>query len=350
MCGGVGVALLPALEAGERRVLVGELATVTSGMRTRGARALAGPALVFARDGATRGASPSIFRKCGGQGASPRPDGLVARRQLEQRLERARAPSSMPACGSPIAREARRHRQHREVGRVAVGDLVPGRAAPTRARRAAAGPNRPSRSCGPWRSGCSRGTRRGAPPSTTSTSRAPGARRSISRENASAARRTSVNVQRGSMRTLTCMPREPLVFGQPRRPSSLEQRLHLQRDAAHVGPRDARPRIEIDAQLVGMIEIAGAHRVRMQLDAAEVDDPREAGRVVDDDLLGGAPRRKRQRHRAQPRRPVVGRALLIEGLALGAVDEALEHDRPIADAGERAVARPPGSSGRRRAS
>ena len=151
------------------------------------------------------------------------------------------------------------------------------------------------------------------------------------------------------MRTLTCMPREPLVFGQPARPELVEQRLHLERDAAHVGPRDARARIEIDAQLVGMIEVAGAHRVRMQLDAAEVDDPGEARRVVDDDLLGGAPRRKRQRHRAQPVGPLLGRALLVEGLALGAVDEALEHDRAVADAGERAVAPPPGSSGRGRA-
>ena len=85
-----------------------------------------------------------------------------------------------------------------------------------------------------------------------------------------------------------------------------------------------------------MIEIAGAHRVRVQLDAAEVDDPGEARRVVDDDLLGGAARRERQRHGAQPVRPLLGRALLVERLALGAVDEALEHDRPIADAGERA--------------
>ena len=139
------------------------------------------------------------------------------------------------------------------------------------------------------------------------------------------------------MRTLTCMPREPLVFGQPRSPSSSSSALHLQRDPAHVVPGDARARIEIDAQLVGMVEVAGAHRVRVQLDAAEVDDPGQARGVVDDDLLGGAARGKRQRHRAQPGRPLVGRALLVERLALGAVDEALEHDGPVADA---APARP----------
>ena len=76
--------------------------------------------------------------------------------------------------------------------------------------------------------------------------------------------------------------------------------------------------------------------MRMQLDAAEVDDPREPRRVVDDDFFRCAARRKRQRDGAQPRGPLGGRALLIERLAFGAVDEALEHDRTIADAGESA--------------
>ena len=75
----------------------------------------------------------------------------------------------------------------------------------------------------------------------------------------------------------------------------------------------------------------------MQLDAAEVDDPRESRRIVDDDFLRRASRRKRERDRAQPVGTLLRRALLIERLALGAVDEALEHDRPIANAVERAV-------------
>ena len=47
-----------------------------------------------------------------------------------------------------------------------------------------------------------------------------GARRSTSRASASAARRTWSNDQRGSMRTLTWMPREPDVLGQPTSPWS----------------------------------------------------------------------------------------------------------------------------------
>jgi hypothetical protein len=76
------------------------------------------------------------------------------------------------------------------------------------------------------------------------------------------------------------MPREPLVLGQPRSPIS-SRTLDLERDAAHVVPLNAGIRIEIDAQFVGVIEIARAHRMRMQLDAAEIDDPREPGGVVD---------------------------------------------------------------------
>ena len=158
-----------------------------------------------------------------------------------------------------------------------------------------------------------------------------GIRRSISRAKASAARRTSTKDQRGTMRTLTCMPREPLVFGQPCEAQLVEQSFHADRDPADVVPRHARARIEIDAQLVRMIEVGGAHRVRVQLEAAEVDDPGEAGGVVDDDLLGGPPRRKREGGGAKPAGALLGRSLLVEDLALGAVDEPLQNDGPVGD-------------------
>src|SRR5690242_13039182 len=53
--------------------LSGEFATTKRGIFVRGGFAAAFLAEDLARDGATRGASPSILRKCGGQGASPRP-------------------------------------------------------------------------------------------------------------------------------------------------------------------------------------------------------------------------------------------------------------------------------------
>ena len=55
------------------------------------------------------------------------------------------------------------------------------------------------------------------PPLRTSQA---GRRRSTSRDNASAALRTSSKAQRCWIRTLTCIPREPLVFAQPRSPIS----------------------------------------------------------------------------------------------------------------------------------
>ncbi len=103
---------------GSAASLSGELATMMSGIFS------AAFAAALARDGATRGASPSILRKCGGQGASPSPCRLVARRELEQLFERARR---LVHASVRIAdrREARGHGRDGEVGRVAVGDLVP---------------------------------------------------------------------------------------------------------------------------------------------------------------------------------------------------------------------------------
>ena len=40
------------------------------------------------------------------------------------------------------------------------------------------------------------------------------------------------------------------IRGQPRRPISFQQGLHLERDRAHVRPIDARTRIEVNPQLV----------------------------------------------------------------------------------------------------
>ncbi len=76
--------------------------------------------------------------------------------------------------------------------------------------------------------------------------------------------------------------------------------------------------------------------MRMQLDAAQVDDPGQPGRIIDDDFFRGAARRERQRDGSQPGGPLGGRALLIKRLALGAIDEALENDRTIPDSGQRA--------------
>src|SRR3954451_9538678 len=77
--------------------------------------------------------------------------------------------------------------------------------------------------------------------------------------------------------------------------------------------------------------------MRVEVDAAQVDDPGEAGGVVDDDLVGGAPRREREGRDAKPIGPVVGGPLLEEERTTGAVDEALEGHRSPADPDQGAV-------------
>ena len=45
--------------------------------------------------------------------------------------------------------------------------------------------------------------------------------------------------------------------------AGLSKSIHLNGDHAYVGPTDARPWIEIDPQLIRMVEIVKAHRVRV---------------------------------------------------------------------------------------
>ena len=68
-----------------------------------------------------------------------------------------------------------------------------------------------------------------------------------------------------------------------------------------------------------MVEVVGAHRVRVQVDAPEVHDPRELRHVAYDDLVGGAARRERSARPSRSTRGAIGRPLLEEELAVGAV-------------------------------
>ena len=75
----------------------------------------------------------------------------------------------------------------------------------------------------------------------------------------------------------------------------IQERLHFERHGADVGPLHAGARIQIDAQLVWMVEIPGSYWMRMQLHAAQIDDPGQAGGVVDHDLFGCPAGRKGER-------------------------------------------------------
>jgi len=110
-----------------------------------------------------------------------------------------------------------------------------------------------------------------------------------------------------------------------------------QGNLADLGPGDGRHRVEVDPELVGVVEVVRPHRVRVEVDAAQIDDPEQLCRVPDHDLLGGAAGGEAQLDGLDPFRPRLGRALLKEGLAAGALDEALERHRPPVDPANRAL-------------
>ena len=122
----------------------------------------------------------------------------------------------------------------------------------------------------------------------------------------------------------------------PDEPHSFERLLAGHRDVADLRPFDARYRVEVDPQLVGMVEVVRADRVRVEVDAAEIDDPGQSGGLVDDDLVCRPTRRKRQLGSPDPVGRVLGRPLLEERLLGDPVHEPLERHRPAANAGQRA--------------
>ena len=72
--------------------------------------------------------------------------------------------------------------------------------------------------------------------------------------------------------------------------------------------------------------------MRVELYAAEVDDPGETGGVVDDDLFCGAAGGKGESNGAEEFRKIRGCALLVEGFGFGSVDETLEDDGAVPNA------------------
>jgi hypothetical protein len=68
----------------------------------------------------------------------------------------------------------------------------------------------------------------------------------------------------------------------------VERRPDHGRHLSNLGPLDAGHRVEIHAQLIGMIQLVGPDRMRMQLEAGEVGHPDQRGRIAGDHLLGSS--------------------------------------------------------------
>ncbi len=118
----------------------------------------------------------------------------------------------------------------------------------------------------------------------------------------------------------------------------LQRRMGHESDVHDLRPLHTGNGVEVHAQLVGMIQILGADRMRVQIDAAQVHDPRELRRIADHDLVRRPSRGEAELDGLDPVRLRGGRAFLEEERALGAVDEPLQGHRAIRDAPERPVA------------
>ena len=160
----------------------------------------------------------------------------------------------------------------------------------------------------------------------------PGIRRSTSRASASAARRTSSKL---SLRLDAHVDVDAPRAGGLREAAQavlVEHLAHAQRHLADLVERNARPGVEVDPQLVGVVEVRAAHRPRVPVDHAEVDPPQQVGGVVGHELARVAPAGERHGGGLQPLGRAVRDSLLEERLAADAVHPALQHGRAIAQA------------------
>src|SRR5256885_605213 len=97
------------------------------------------------------------------------------------------------------------------------------------------------------------------------------------------------------------------------------------RDFAHVIERHIRLRVEVDAQLVGMIDIVATHRPRIQVDTTQVRCPYDVCDIDRTQLFSAATAWKVHRHGFYPWRTLLWHTLLEEWLALRTIGKALQH-------------------------
>ena len=188
------------------------------------------------------------------------------------------AASSMPSHGSPMLGEPLGHRRDGERPRAGSRRPRPTAAASTPGRRAWPAPSTPTRPCGQlgvlvevdehalaFLLPPSRGGQVRRAPLDLAGDRLGGQPHLLERPVPLDAR---VDVEAARARRLR--PRGQAVV--------LEHLAGDQRDVDDLPPVDARHRIEVDPQLVGVVEVVGLHRVRVEVDAAEVDRPRPGRR------------------------------------------------------------------------
>ena len=139
------------------------------------------------------------------------------------------------------------------------------------------------------------------------------------------------------MRTLTWMPREPDVLGQPTNPWSRRTSFATSatwRTSSHATPgTGSRSTRSSSGWSRSSARTGCGFRSRQPRFTIQMS---WAG-IAKDNLVRRSPRRERQLDRLDPVRPRLGRPFLEERLAFGAVDETLESHRPAARPAQRAI-------------
>jgi hypothetical protein len=110
----------------------------------------------------------------------------------------------------------------------------------------------------------------------------------------------------------------------------VQERLELRGRHAGLGEARARLRVEVQAQLVGVVGVVGAVRPDVEAQTGEVDRPGDVRDVGRHERSRGRAVDGLDRRRLQPLRRVVGHALLEERRAAGTLGEALHEHRPAA--------------------
>ena len=112
------------------------------------------------------------------------------------------------------------------------------------------------------------------------------------------------------------------------------QRLHelLERERRLDGISEIAPRlrVEVDAQLVRIVVVLGAHGPRMKRHRVHLHAPGEHRGLVEDELLVRPGARVRAHHTARVTRRTLGRVLAEERLVRQPLRVTLQRDRPIA--------------------
>lgn len=111
-------------------------------------------------------------------------------------------------------------------------------------------------------------------------------------------------------------------------PALVEQPLGLVGRFLHHRERHAGRRVEVDAQLVGVIRVGGEVRPHVEAEAAHVHGPQDVRHVGNDQRVRLRAVRRAHERRLQPVGRFLADALLEERLVPGAVRVALHQRRP----------------------